>query len=433
MKRQAARERDERTTSAHLPASATVSHSSSSRHTPTGPRAESPCGRTSRGRLRQALLLEVATLCEDIAAAPTLEAALACAARGLPRVCPVERVVIALRQPPLHVDSREPRSQRSAALLSRPSHGVARAVPSAPLRLVLPISSGGVTCGTLQAEHRQARPFSSRDTALLRIVAVALGQAVPKHVAAAPLTGERTLSAVERARWHVLLGLVAHEVRTPLTTVKGHAQLLRRQVRAEVSADGVLRRGAGRRLLLAVERHLPLLERHLTYLERVLRDLLDLAHSEDGTLTLAPAPCDVVGLLQQTVDELEASDTDAVELRAPAVYWIECDPVRIRQVFHDLLRYALRRRHEQVTLHATVESWDGQAVRITIGGWRDDPMRGVEYDAVISPLDLELALSAAVVRLHGGKLSRMVEHGGAATLVLELPARANLIGRELGE
>src|SRR4029078_2781316 len=113
----------------------------------------------------------------------------------------------------------------------------------------------------------------------------------------------------------------SHELRSPLTSVQGFAELLmlEREQLTPAQADTV-------EIILDNTRHLV----------RLLNDLLDLARSDAGRLTIKPVPTAPATLVADAVrtmrGQTEASDQTIAEEVEPGLPAIYVDPDRIRQV-----------------------------------------------------------------------------------------------------
>jgi signal transduction histidine kinase len=215
----------------------------------------------------------------------------------------------------------------------------------------------------------------------------------------------------------------SHELRSPLTSVQGFAELLmlERENLSPRQADTV-------EVILDNCRHLV----------RLLNDLLDLARSDAGRLTIRPAPTAVAPLVDDAVRTIRAQTeragqavTAEVEEGLPAVN-VEQD--RIRQVLVNLLTNA----HEYCP--------QGAAIRVTAA------RRGAEVEIAVSddgpgipPDQLEhiferftrgdagetqrvggtglgLAISKSLVELHGGTIHAASTPGAGSTFAIRLPA-----------
>ena len=123
-----------------------------------------------------------------------------------------------------------------------------------------------------------------------------------------------------------LMADVAHELRTPLAILQG---------RIEGLIDGVYPRDDERLgELLAETQHL----------SRLVEDVRTLANAEAGALDLRKERVELAELIR------DAASPFAVEISVPEVT-IDVDPVRIREVLHNLLANAVE-HGGKVTLHA---------------------------------------------------------------------------------
>ena len=121
----------------------------------------------------------------------------------------------------------------------------------------------------------------------------------------------------------------SHELRSPLTSVQGFAELLmlEREKLSPAQADTV-------EIILDNSRHLV----------RLLNDLLDLARSDTGRLTIHPVPTEAGPLVEDAVRTLRAQTEAAGQTLEcevePGLPQIEVEPDRIRQVLVNLLTNA---------------------------------------------------------------------------------------------
>ena len=131
---------------------------------------------------------------------------------------------------------------------------------------------------------------------------------------------------------------VSHELKTPLTAIRGYAEGL---------ADGAFEPDeAARTIVLEAGR-----------LERLVRDLLDLARMNRAEFSVRSEPVDLAETAREAVGRHEASAREfGVELRAAgAETWVEADRDRLLQVASNLVEIALR------------ETPAGGAVTVTAG------------------------------------------------------------------
>jgi two-component system sensor histidine kinase BaeS len=132
------------------------------------------------------------------------------------------------------------------------------------------------------------------------------------------------LAASREAERNFLLS-VSHELKTPLTAIRGYAEGL---------ADGAFDADeAARTIVLEAGR-----------LERLVRDLLDLARMNRAEFSVRSEPVDLAETAREAVARHEGSAREfGVELRAGGVEaWVEGDGDRLLQVASNLVENALR-------------------------------------------------------------------------------------------
>jgi signal transduction histidine kinase len=217
----------------------------------------------------------------------------------------------------------------------------------------------------------------------------------------------------------------SHELRSPLTSVQGFAELLmlEREQLTPKQADTV-------EIILENTRHLV----------RLLNDLLDLARSDAGRLTIKLEPTDAAALIADAVrtmrGQTEAAEqtlTEEVEDRLPR---LAVDPNRIRQVLVNLLSNA----HEYCPRRASIRASARQVgtdVEISVS---DDgpgiPQEQLEHiferftrgDAGLTQrvggTGLGLAISKSLVELHGGSIGADSVPGEGSTFRVRLPVES---------
>jgi signal transduction histidine kinase len=231
--------------------------------------------------------------------------------------------------------------------------------------------------------------------------------------------GER--DRLDRMRDEFVL-TTSHELRSPLTSVQGFAELLmlEREKLTPKQADTV-------EIILDNTRHLV----------RLLNDLLDLARSDAGRLTIKPVPTEIAALIDDTVrsmrNQTEASGQlliHEVEAGLPQL-WVDRD--RIRQVLVNLLTNAHEYCPERASIRVAAARVDDE-VEITVSdngpGMSSDQLehifdRFTRGDAGLTQrvggTGLGLAISKSLVELHGGTISAASAPGHGSSFAIRLP------------
>jgi signal transduction histidine kinase len=223
----------------------------------------------------------------------------------------------------------------------------------------------------------------------------------------------------------------SHELRSPLTSVQGFAELLmlEREELTPTQADTV-------EIILDNTRHLV----------RLLNDLLDLARSDAGRLTIKPVPTEVAPLVAEAVrtmrGQTEAAEQMLVEDVAEGLPPLRVDPDRIRQVLLNLLTNAHEYCPERASIRVSAQQI-GAEVEISV---KDDgpgiPASQLEHiferftrgDAGLTQrvggTGLGLAISKSLVELHGGTIGAESVPGEGSTFRITLPTEAAVVPAE---
>ena len=135
------------------------------------------------------------------------------------------------------------------------------------------------------------------------------------------------LEELERLRAE-FLGMVSHELRGPLTSIKGSAATA---LRASVPLDPAETRQFFR-----------IIEEQADHMRDLISNLLDLTRIEAGTLSIAPEQTDVAILIDQARNAfLSGGYRNSIEVDlAPDLPPVRSDTQRIVQVLHNLLTNA---------------------------------------------------------------------------------------------
>jgi signal transduction histidine kinase len=243
----------------------------------------------------------------------------------------------------------------------------------------------------------------------LYIVARELGQRV-----ALAVEREEAVAALDDAKRLAALGqfaaAIAHDIRTPLTSISLNVQILRRKL--QLSDDD--------------REHLDIALEELARLDRSVAEILDFAKP----VKLAPQPVDLSELLETTTRGLSPVLSEkGVALRCePADLVVQGDPQRLRQVLVNLVGNAADASQPgaEVTIRARPSAG---RVAIEI----EDHGRGIRADdlpRIFEPFfttrpdgtGLGLAICHKVVRAHGGDITVRSILGEGSTFTVLLPA-----------
>jgi len=220
------------------------------------------------------------------------------------------------------------------------------------------------------------------------------------------------------------LATLSHELRTPLTPVLA--------VVSSLEAEG--------RIPPALRRSLDVIRRNVELEARLIDDLLDLTRIVRGKLELHPEVTDVLKVAEHTLEicceqEMAAGRLRVVRDLRAADHRLWADPSRLTQVLWNLVNNAVK--FTPAGGLVTVRSWseEGRLVlQVADTGIGIDPevlphvFGAFEQGRSRSPrglggLGLGLAISKAIVEMHGGSLTAESEGlGRGATFTVALPA-----------
>jgi signal transduction histidine kinase len=252
--------------------------------------------------------------------------------------------------------------------------------------------------------------------AIVVLVALAFG-AVYAERALVPIRDSLASQRGALRRQREFAADASHELRTPLTVVRSSVEHLRRQ------PDVPLREQA---------EALDDIDAEVTHLTGLVDDLLLLARSDSGALSLSPMPTDLGDVATQAASALtKSADDRGVRLSvdpAPAV--VRADAARIRQLVTILVDNAIRHTPRGGRVRVTVRS-NGAAAELDVEddgpGIREADMPHV-FDrfwrapgAPSGGTGLGLAIARTIVEQHGGRI--MVSNGpsGGARFRAVLP------------
>ncbi|MBV9840165.1 MAG: PAS-domain containing protein [Sphingomonadaceae bacterium] len=249
------------------------------------------------------------------------------------------------------------------------------------------------------------------------------------------ITDSRRIEAALRERTEALeegdrvktafMANMSYELRTPLTSIGGFAEMLEAGYAGALSDTGRDYVGA---ILQSVGR-----------LGGLIDDVLDLTQSEAGALPLAAEQVDLARLTRDAADDVQDRANDAgidlVQSIDASIGSVTGDPRRLRQALDHVLGNAVDHTPAggRVLVHA---EGDAEAARITVS----DDGQGISareqarvFDRFHSvalgtrprdgALGLGLPLTRQFVEAHGGRVTLQSEPGQGTTVTITLPRK----------
>lgn len=223
-----------------------------------------------------------------------------------------------------------------------------------------------------------------------------------------------------------LLGMAAHDLRTPLGIIQSYSTFL------EDEANG----GVPPQRLELIQR----IREASRFMLRMVNELLDVSAIESGRLQLDMEACDLVALVRRNVSvnaHLAAAKDIVLEFRGAEAgeLWL-CDPGKVEQVLNNLITNAIKfsARDTKVVVDLTLE---GAEARIAV---EDHGVGIAEKDraGLFTPFGttrargtegepstgLGLAIARRIVEGHGGRIDVESAVGRGSTFRFTLPKMA---------
>ena len=170
------------------------------------------------------------------------------------------------------------------------------------------------------------------------------------------------LQEIERMRAE-FLGMVSHELRAPLTSIKGSAATALRTARLVGPAE--------------VAQFFRIIDEQADRMDSLIGDLLDAGRIDTGTLSVAPEPSEVAALVDQargTFISGGGRHTVRIDL-PPDLPRVMADRQRLVQVLNNLLANAARHAPESAPIRIAAER-EGLSVAVSVA----DEGRGIAPD-----------------------------------------------------
>jgi signal transduction histidine kinase len=286
--------------------------------------------------------------------------------------------------------------------------------------LIVPLITRGAPTGALTWLASAARPaYGVPDLSLAQDLARRCALAVDN----ARLYREARVAVTIRDEF---LSVAAHELKTPLTSLRGYAQLLGR----EFDKGHVVNPDRARRAALTIQVQ-------SDKLARLVAQLLDISRIQSGKLAVERREADLSQLVRDIVEGARTQLKDhTLVAHLPFELMLLVDPLRIEQVVTNLIDNAIKYSPEggQIDVALTTRA-DTNGVQLTV---RD---RGVGVPLEHRPfiferfyqahaggpltsmagMGLGLYISRQIVELHGGTIEADFPDDGGAKFVVTLP------------
>lgn len=281
---------------------------------------------------------------------------------------------------------------------------------------------GYLVLGATHVDHAWSNDLVQRLRVITEIFANGLARRRAEHDKQVKLELERALEFRE-----LVIGILGHDLRSPLSAAAGLTQLVMRTKGLPVDAT----------------RRLAAVGDSLERMNRLVATLLDFTESRfKGMLSIAPAPTDLAAICARLAEELMASRHErGIEVRAAGPMLGEWDPVRVEQVVSNLFANALTHGTGAQPIVAALRA-DGEHVVLEVTN-KGTPIPPDELRRLFEPfrrgptrerdrrrgLGLGLYIVRQIVQAHAGSVSAESTEQGGTVFTVRLPTHSAHVSR----
>ncbi len=214
------------------------------------------------------------------------------------------------------------------------------------------------------------------------------------------------------------IGIASHELKTPLTTIKGYNQLLERRIKESGDEKANL--------------YLTKANVYINRLNSLIVDLLDVSRIQAGKLDFNIGEFDFDELVNDAVESIQPTTSHIIEITGQTTTRMTGDRNRLEQVITNLLTNAVKYSPQAKEVKVKLRR-DGPNVELAvedfgIGIAREkqpkifDRFYRVETSAKnFSGLGIGLYISSEIIKRHNGELRVVSEEGQGSTFTFTLP------------
>jgi PAS domain S-box-containing protein len=216
------------------------------------------------------------------------------------------------------------------------------------------------------------------------------------------------------------VALVSHELRTPLTTIKGYTELVLDGTAGELNDE--------QRMMLAA------VDRSSARLFRLINDLLFVAQVNAGKLSVALEDVDLAAVARESIEDARpraAAAEVSLEFESTSTPTVKADPVRLGQVFDNLISNAIKFTPAGGRVGLTIEMVGAEAIVVVtdsgMGMSAEDQQRlftrffRTKAAGKIQGTGLGLSITKAIVDAHNGSISVESAVGSGTSFTFTVP------------
>lgn len=298
--------------------------------------------------------------------------------------------------------------------------------------MIVPLTSQGEVLGGLCAFTQGDRVFTPEERELLTTIGHQISTAIENARLLEEASRARALDELHQLRT-VLLASVSHELRAPLTSIKGLASSL---VQRDVEWDPETQRD-----------FLENIDHESDKLTHIVNDLMEMSQIDAGIMRLDRTATTISTIIEQLEDQLRhLVQSHRFEMHVPAVSApINADEVRIGEVITNLVSNAAAYSEQGTCITLTAQETDDEVV-VSVA----DEGIGIPPEHVDKVFDrfyrlesgvtrrrggtgLGLSICKGIIEQHGGRIWVESRLGEGSVFRFSLPISDDGVGKSDGE
>ncbi|GAC1685188.1 MAG: hypothetical protein NVS9B9_07270 [Ktedonobacteraceae bacterium] len=221
-------------------------------------------------------------------------------------------------------------------------------------------------------------------------------------------------------RKDAFISMASHELKTPVTSLKGFTNILHRRFRKQEDEQALV--------------FLEKIDRQVNKLTKLINDLLDVSKIQTGKLTYQEEHVELVALVQEIIENVQGTtQTHTLHLEGASEVQVLCDKDRLGQVLINLLTNAIKYSpHAEHVVVRVAQDPEHAMVSVQDFGIGISPAHQEkifeQFYQVTDPeektypgLGIGLYISSEIVKRHGGRLWVESRKGAGSTFHVTLP------------
>jgi len=234
---------------------------------------------------------------------------------------------------------------------------------------------------------------------------------------------------VHEQRRDDFIKMASHELKTPVTSVKGYVQLLLDMFKEDYKNIPPE----------AIQKALSTIDKQITKLTRLMGELLDLSRIDSGKLELKMQEFNLNDIVRETVQDLQHSNRHNIVIKADAEYTLCGDKDRISQVLSNLLTNAVKYSPDSNNIEVSVQKGGSGNVGVSvkdhgIGIDKKDQEKIFERfyrvegwsEQTYPGFGIGLFIASQIIHRHNGSISVVSEKGKGSSFTFTLPVRKTI-------